>query len=277
MKKIAAITMARNDDFFLEKWIDYYGTQLGTENLYISLDGEDQNIPKNKGKATVTHCKRIPGQVVAAEKRRLAHLSEAAANLLETYDLVIGTDADEFLIVDPLCGKSLAEYLSKIKCCTSVSGLGLDVGQNTHIEQAIDGSLPFLSQRSFALVSSRYTKPVVISKPVRWGAGFHRVKNHNFRIDKNLYLLHFGCFDLKMLQDRFLDRDRMAAGWERHMKKRSKTITLVTNKKALDGNVFLPIARIIQTVIRPIYAWNKPSMGVWKLVVTIPERFRNIV
>jgi hypothetical protein len=40
---------------------------------------------------------------------------------------------------------------------------------------------------------------------------------------------------------------------------------------------FLPVARLIQTIFRPVYAWNKPSMGPWKLVVKLPERFKNLV
>ena len=269
--------MVRNDEFFLAKWLDYYGSLLGKENLYVYLDGTDQPVPPNAGNATVKHCERIPGQVVAAEKRRLTHLSNAAAELLKNYDLVIGTDADEFLIIDPKIKKSLPEYLSEIKCNPSVSGLGLDVGQKMNEENVIDGTLPFLTQRSYAVVASRYTKPVVISKPVQWGAGFHRIKKHNFRIDKNLYLLHFGCFDMKMLEDRYLDTDRMAAGWGRHIKKRTKIITLVTRKKALSSKIFFPVARIFQTIFRPVYAWNKPSMGPWKLVVKLPERFKNLV
>lgn len=278
MKKIAVITMARNDAFFLKHWIAYYGAQLGEENLYIYLDGSDQPIPPTAGKANVFHCERIPGQVVSAEKRRLGHLSKMAAELLQTYDLVIGVDADEFLVVDPTEGKTLREYLSEINFSLNptVSGLGLDVGQNTKMEFEFDENQSFLAQRNYALVSSRYTKPCVISKPVTWGSGFHRVKGHNFRIDKNLYLLHFGVFDLKMVEDRFKDKDRLAAGWERHMKKRARTITLVTEKKAKDGDKFLPIARKFQTFVRPIYALNKPSMGRWKLVVKIPERFKKI-
>ena len=101
MKRIAAITMARNDAFFLKHWIAYYGAQLGKENLYIYLDGSDQPVPPAAGAATVIHCERIQGQVVSAEKRRLTHLSNVAAELLQRYDLVIGTDADEFLVVDP--------------------------------------------------------------------------------------------------------------------------------------------------------------------------------
>ena len=44
MKRIAVLTMARNDDFFLRKWVEYYGRELGKENLYIYYDGEDQTI-----------------------------------------------------------------------------------------------------------------------------------------------------------------------------------------------------------------------------------------
>ena len=34
-RRIAAITMARNDDFFLNRWVRYYGEALGYEHLYI--------------------------------------------------------------------------------------------------------------------------------------------------------------------------------------------------------------------------------------------------
>ena len=50
-KKIAAITMARNDEFFLNRWIKYYGSLLGEENLYIYLDGLDQKNPSKAGKS----------------------------------------------------------------------------------------------------------------------------------------------------------------------------------------------------------------------------------
>lgn len=276
MKKIAAITMARNDAFFLRHWIAYYGSQLGEENLFVYLDGEDQPVPDNTGKATVIHCERIEGQVVAAEKRRLQHLSNAAAVLLKRYDLVIGTDADEFLVVDPKRNETLQSYLSGLEISTSVSGLGLDVGQRMGTEEAINEESSFLEQRKYAVLSSRYTKPVVVAKPVVWGSGFHRIKGHNFKIDRNLYLFHFGVFDYNMVMARFQDKDRMAAGWERHMKKRARTIQLVTNQKALNGDRTFRMARTIQTVCRPIFAWNKPSMGRLKLVVEIPEKFRRV-
>ncbi len=218
MKKIAALTMVRNDDFYLRKWVEYYGAQLGKENLYIFFDGTDQVIaPFCEGTHAVLH-EKIGTQVVSAEKGRLKFLSEQAANLLGSgYDLVIGVDADEFIVVDPKLGLSLPEYLSKARIGVSLSALGLDFGQKLGEEGDISDAQPFLRQRRYAQIGTRYTKPSVVAKPCVWGSGFHRIKGHGFRIGKDLFLLHFGYFDMKRLQDRFQDADRLSQGWGAHM------------------------------------------------------------
>ncbi len=277
MKRICALTMVRNDDFYLKKWTAYYGRELGEENLYIFLDGKDQPIPDWCPKAHIIAYDKIKGQVVEAEKGRLALLSQKAAELLESYDLVIGTDADEFLIVDPALGISLAEYLSSKDIKISLSGLGVDVGQNTKEETGIIENEPFLRQRHYARLSTRYSKPSVLAAPVVWGSGFHRIKGHNFHIAKYLYLFHFGYFDLGRIEARFNDKDRKEAGWSRHLAKRSKTIRLVTNKKAGEWNCRVNFARIVQNLVRPPYAWNKPAMFEMVVIVRIPERFQDIV
>ena len=276
-KKICALTMVRNDEFYLRKWIAYYGAELGNENLYVYLDGKDQEIPDWCPGVNVVACEKIPGQVVDAEKGRLSFLSHTAAELLQKYDLVIGTDADEFLIVDPALGLSLVDYLSQKKIRTSLSGLGVDVGQNTNEEGDIQTTSSFLSQRHYARLSTRYTKPSVLAEPVRWGSGFHRVKGHNFHIAKDLYLFHFGYFDLGRIQARFNDPSRRAAGWTKHLARRSKTIRQVTERKAHSWTPSVRFARTCQTIVRPPYAWNKPSMFEIVLIVRIPERFESIV
>lgn len=276
MKKICAITMARNDEFFLNKWIEYYGAQFGEENLYVFLDGEDQKLPAKAGKANIEKCSKVFRVVAKDDKRRIEFISSKARELFGRYDLVIGCDADEFLVVDPKTGKSLASYLSEadIKCC--LSGLGMDVGQKIGEEGNLSADKKFLRQRSYAYVCSRYTKPVVIARRGRWGSGFHRFKGHNFHIDPNLYLFHFGSSDAKILNSRFADKDRIKAGWARHLKKRFRPIRLVSTKKARGEN-FLKAARITQTLLRPVYAMNKPSMAFWRLVVKIPERFKDVL
>lgn len=271
LKKIAAITMARNDEFFLSHWIKYYGDEIGTENLYIYLDGTDQVTPKNAGAA---HIKKLPHTDMpraAGDKYRIGLMNDLARELLKSYDIVIGCDCDEFLIVDTNTNKTLAEYLSGIKIKNTVSGLGLDVGQNMNCESTLDASAPILPQREYALLSTRYTKPVVKNAPVDWGSGFHSISGHNFHIDKNLYLLHFGAVDMQMLEQKAAAR---GADWLNHLRRRGNgTINAVTTLPARDEK-WLRRARILQTFARPIYALDKPGMFGLKRVVKIPSRFK---
>lgn len=270
-KRIAAITMARNDTFFLSRWIEYYGHEIGTENLYIYLDGTDQDIPENAGAAHITKLPHTDMSRSAGDKYRIGKMSDLASELFKKYDIVIGCDCDEFLIVDPALNTSLAEYLSNTKFHTTLSGLGLDVGQHLTHEKPLDPSKPFLSQRAYALLSTRYTKPVIINRPVRWGSGFHSINGHNFHIDPNLYLLHFGAVDMDMLVAKAASR---GPDWVNHLKRRGNgTINDVTNRPA-HGERWLRIARVMQRIFRPIYAWDKPGMLGIKRVVKIPNRFQ---
>ena len=107
LKKIAAITMARNDEFFLTRWIKYYGDAIGTENLYIYLDGLDQKVPKNVGAA---HIKKLPHTDMPrtiGDKYRIGLMNKLSNELLNQYDIIIGCDCDEFLIVDPATKKNI--------------------------------------------------------------------------------------------------------------------------------------------------------------------------
>ena len=277
MKKIAVLTMARNDENFLRKWVEYYSALLGEENLFIYMDGLDQHAPTNAGQKAVhvQLCPHPQSGVVDFEKYRLGFLSDRAAELFAAgYEIVIGVDADEFLAVDPAVGKSLPQYLDGLKIDGSVSALGLDVGHIKTQEAPFDWSRPFLQQRSRARVFSRYTKPSVLGAPLRWGSGFHRIKGKNFHIDPNLYLFHYGCFDYDFLMAKARDTDWITS--ERHMKKRFKTIDLVTKKKCTpNADRTFRIARFVQSILRPVYAWNKP--GHFSRVVLIPERFKTLM
>ncbi len=269
--RIAAITMARNDEFFLSRWIKYYGEQIGTENLYIYLDGLDQVAPKNADRANITKLPHKDEDRQRGDKTRILLLSALATKLFhDGYDIVIGCDCDEFLVVDPDTGMNLSQYLSSHRTTfTSASGLGMDVGMDLNSESPLDMRAPFLTQRKYALMSTRYTKPVVLFRPATWGSGFHSVKGHNFHIDKNLYLLHFGSVDMNMIKNKIGDR---TPSWATHLKKRARTIDIIT--KSRQRNMSHRLARVMQTFLRPIYDLNKPAMLGLKWVTTIPERFK---
>lgn len=270
--------MVRNDDFFLRKWVEYYGSELGKENLYIYYDGEDQPVADFcRGANAFVHPK-IGTQVVAAEKGRMKFLSERAAELFSKgYDLVIGVDADEYIVVDPKQGIGLRDFLSRQSIDVCLSPLGLDFGQKLGEEGDLSLDATFLSQRHFAQIGTRYTKPSIIAQPCRWGSGFHRVKGHNFHIAKDLYLMHFGYADSKILEERLGDADRVAQGWKNHIYKRSRTIRYATEKKARCFDRWTRLARTCQTWCRPPYALNKPAMFELRIVVKIPDRFQNVL
>lgn len=277
MLRIAAITTVRNDAFFLAQWLRYYGRHLGPRSLYVVLDGLDQPEPQAGQGATFIPMPHVPRPIVAADRMRARRLSHLAAALFHSYDMVIGTDVDEFLAVDPRLGVGLADYLSGLRVPGSVSGLGLDVLQHPDAEGPLDPARPILSQRGHAIVSDRYTKPVVLNRPLRWGSGLHRIKGRNFRIDPNLFLLHLGNVDIALAARKSDDADRIGAGWAAHLGRRQALHDKLRHARPIPGDDRFASARRRMALLRPPYAWNKPGVLGRDDVITLPERFREIL
>ena len=279
MKRIAALTMVRSDNDFLRKWVEYYSAAFGPDNLYVWFDGLDQTVPDFCSDVHTARIEHVSADVHVGDRRRAAFLSERASELFsDGYELVVGTDVDEFLVVDPSLGLSLAEFLSSVRTSLpSISGLGVDVGQRLPQEGRIDWSSPFLTQRSYAKLSTRYSKATVLCRPVAWGSGFHRTRRGNFHIVKDLFLFHFGCVDIDRIKSKMSDSDLTQEGWSRHLAKRAGTIRLVSGHRAHGWERSVSMARRVQNMVRPPYAWNKPAMFELRLVVKIPSRFCSVV
>jgi hypothetical protein len=276
-KNIGVVSMVRNDQFFISKWVDYYGTQIGHENLFLILDGHDQDFPGNGKPINVIRIPREKQNRASGDRNRIKVISNFVRALFQRYDLVIAHDIDELLVVDPDKSPGLYDYLQHPVRYASLSALGLDVGQNLDSEPPIDPSRPFLQQRSYAHVSARYTKAVVAARPVKWGAGFHRVRHRNFHIDPNLYLFHFGMVDYEVSRTKSEDQSLINAGWQGHLDRRNELFDLIRKKTPVDGDSFFNQARRRESLFRPIFALNKPGMLIEKPVIRIPERFRDIV
>mgnify|MGYP000535880931 CR=1 FL=1 len=276
-KKIAAITTVRNDTIFLERWVQYYGDQFGDKNIYVFIDGHDQSVPESAKKANIIFLPHIPLNRAAGDRRRAKIMSDFARGLFQLFDIVIATDVDEFLAVDPNTNQSLTEYLSTKNNYSSLSGLGLDVGQHLKLEQPIDLNLPFLSQRNFAHLFSRYTKPSIAFKPITWGSGMHRIKGKNFHIDPNLYLFHFGMIDYQLSTGKTSDSGQLNNNWAKHLSRREQLFKIISEAKAIAGDDYFAQARHYQTWHRPLYALNKPGVIPGNPVIEIPERFKKII
>lgn len=272
------MTMVRHDNFFLSRWVAYYGAHLGKKNLFVYFDGEDQELPEDcKGVNLIIRQHRdMP--VADGDRDRARFLSqEAAKRFEEGYQRVIGTDVDEFLVVDPALEMDLPEFLSQDFTGYSLSGLGVDVGQHLELEKVIDSNVGFLLQREYGFLNPRYTKTSVLLRPAVWGSGFHRVKGKNFTIAPGLYLFHFGSVDFERLRLRSDKAELISNGWSHHLMKRGRTIRIVSSHNAADWDRMIDKVRKMQQFCRPVFAWNKPTLFGRKVVVKIPGRFSGIV
>ena len=277
IKLIAAISMVRNDSFFADKWISYYGKHLGFENLYLFIDGMDQPLPKQASKINCFQIQHQNLNRTEGDRHRAKKISEFACKLYPKYHSVLAMDIDEFLIVDPKISFSLKTYLQQDFKSASCSALGLDVGQHPKLEKAIDLKSPFLSQRKFAKISDRYTKPIVSFKPIKWGAGFHRIKGKNYKIDSNLFLFHFGLVDLKSAQKKSDITELSSQGWRGHLNRRFELFKTMENETAQDGDFLFDKARDFLNRKRKWYSWNKPAPLKGRSLIIIPKRFQTLV
>lgn len=285
--------MVRKDDFFLRKWVEYYSASLGRENLYIYFDGTDQTVPGFCEGCNVVVKERLLGKtgggkkgrlaVARGDKARITFLNSEAKKLFERYDAVIGTDVDEFLIVDPALEMTLPQFLAKTHRehpgWSSVSGLGFDIVQHTALEKEIDPAIPFLSQRGHCISSSRYTKTNVLFRPVEWGSGFHRVEGHNFHIAKGLYMFHFGLVDRMHILRRIAAANLVAEGWGKHLDKRERTYIRVASEPAPRpwSESLVESYRRTQQRLRKFFAWNKPTNLCNGNVLKLDARFSGLL
>lgn len=275
MTRIAALTSLRNDPGFLPRWIAYYGGQLGAENLFVILDGHDQPMPDAPG-VNLIRMPYTPRSRTRGDKARAARATGLAHALLTGFDLVIGTDVDEFLIPDPRTGQGLAAFLAAHPARSSLSALGLDVAQHRGAEPPLDPARPVLEQRRLAKISDRYTKASVLSRPLHWGSGQHRVRGRSYHIMPELYLFHFGSADAGALAARAGDADRQAEGWAGHQARRTALLSEIETATPEDFDSRVPQARALLQRRRRWPAWNKPAPLRDRSVVEIPRRFAPI-
>ncbi len=190
------LTMAKNEGRMLRRWADYYGRQIGYENLLV-LDDESDD-----GSTAGLPCRVHPLPDVdglSFERRRMLVVNAAAAALLGSHDWVGFCDVDEFLVADPTRYDGLADLLSQRSGVPALGGHALNVLQVPNHEPAIDPERPVLSQRRCAVFVPSMCKPTFKSQDVPWGLASHGIRAP-FEIDRDLFLIHLKFHDLDELR-----------------------------------------------------------------------------
>lgn len=204
---VAALTMVRNERAMLPRWVNHYAAQCGgAEHLLViddnSTDGSTDDLP--------CPVVRIPPLTKGHfEPSRLSLLSKFAAGLLEAYDAVIFTDADEFLLAEPEKYPTLVDLVADRPDDPVLGAMGLNLVHHLGVETTLDPGLPLLAQRKLAKFIPLMCKPAIKRVNAPWTAASHGVKGTPYRIDPDLYMFHA----------KFSDRDalRAAADHRRQM------------------------------------------------------------
>ncbi len=190
--RVCAITMVADETEMLPLWLDYYGRELGHDNLFVlddnSTDGSTDDLP-----CSVLRLPPAPWKRKWSKARR-GIINGLARGLLEVYDTVIFVDADEFLLPDPAKYDGLADYLSRGPDQEVIAGVGVDLLHDAAHEPPIDLSSRVLTQRSLVKIEPGMCKPAVKRVPEPWLAGGHGIRA-DFRVDPDLLLLHLKYYD----------------------------------------------------------------------------------
>ncbi len=188
MKKIAVLTDASSAAFFFPLWHRYYAGLFGAAALnvvtYAGMKEQFAAFPL----ANVW-------EVNAAydDGPRAAVMSDFVAILLQTHDVVIRCDVDEFLVPDLTLYAGLRDFIER-NTLPYVTARGVDVVE-------VDGEAPldfeqpiFGTQRRFGVFSSALNKTCLTSVPLRWAPGFHGASE--LPVFSGLYLLHLKFADI---------------------------------------------------------------------------------
>ena len=208
----AAITMAYQDHFFLDRWVRHYGAQFGRQHLYILSHGGDPEHARIAEGCNIITLPRDP-TMFRLDRRRWSFLSQFSNGMLRYYNWLFVGDVDEIVIVDPDIAPDLTSYMqAKVGKDTprSLCPLGIELIHNPALEpEPIAPDATILSRRRNFRVNANYSKPGVIRREVAFTIGGH-ANNHLPRaLDPHLYLIHLRFFDYDITCARLGQRREM--------------------------------------------------------------------
>ncbi|MEZ5715931.1 MAG: hypothetical protein R3D85_12635 [Paracoccaceae bacterium] len=190
--KVAAVTMVREDLFFLRAWLRHYGEVLGRENCYIVNHGRGTDVADL---ATGCNIIGIPGDAHKNfDMKRWRLLNNIVMGLRSYYDHVIVGDVDELVAVDPERGQTLLEYLWDAPIRRVLTPLGLEVIHRIDLEpEAIADRI--LGPRRHVRLAPHYSKPCVVSVGTKIARGGHYTQYEKLVAPDDLYLFHLKFCD----------------------------------------------------------------------------------
>lgn len=202
---MAAITMVRGDHFFLRRWLDYYGKQLGREHLYILNHGGDAGIAAMAEGANVIYLPYDESRF-SWNQRRWQMLSEFTTAFTRHYNWVLCGDVDEIVAVDPDVAGSLPEYIGRFaegEAPRVITPFAIELVHNPRLEpEALSDDAGILARRRIFRLNANYAKPCITRNRITFAPGGHFASEKVPFLDPHLYLFHLRFVDFAMTHDR---------------------------------------------------------------------------
>ncbi|MBW4708686.1 glycosyltransferase family 2 protein [Roseobacter sp. YSTF-M11] len=293
MKKVAAVTMVRDDLFFLRAWLRHYGEMLGRENCTIVNHGHGPEVAELAAGCNVIG---IPGDPHKNfDMKRWGLLNGLLDGLRRYYDHVVVGDVDELVIVDPETGLNLPEFLDKTPTGRVLTPLGLEVIHRIDLEmEPITDRI--LGPRRHVRPAPHYSKPCIVSAPARLSRGGHYAQYGELHAPEPLYLLHlkycdFGTFTQVMNQRNAMtaqvkaDPKKAAIGrhWFAETRGEDRAIfEAFAELEMIDGFNMKPLRRRMHRTWAPrdergvqgYYHFKRPD---YSTQYVLPERFSGVI
>jgi pimeloyl-ACP methyl ester carboxylesterase len=230
-KTMGAMTMVGGDHFFLKRWVEYYGAQLGRENLYILSHGGDPAHKEIAAGCNVIYLPQDPTRY-CFNQRRWQMISLVTTAFTQYYNWFLAGDVDEIVAVDPAVHHSLPDYISRFdpkQAPKVITPFAIEMVHNPTLEKApLTTEETILSKRRIFRLNANYAKPCISRTRVTFAPGGHFANHDKLFLDPHLYLFHLRFIDHDMTADRLATRraqrtiqsgalaetERAATGWD---------------------------------------------------------------
>lgn len=198
MQTVAAVTMVRDDAFFLRAWLRHYGAMFGRQNCYVINHGYGAEVAELAAGCNLIG---IPGDPHKNfDVKRWSLLNNLFGGLRRYYRHVIVGDVDELIVVDPQSGVNLLEWLEKAPIDRVYTPVGLEVIHRVDLEpEPADAHI--LGPRRHVRLAPHYSKPQIISTPAKLSRGGHFAQYSKLHTPDDLYLMHLKFADFGAYQD----------------------------------------------------------------------------
>lgn len=192
MQTVAALTMVRDDAFFLSAWLRHYGGLFGRENCYVVNHGRGEEVARMAEGCNVIG---IPGDPHKNfDMKRWRMLNNVVMGLRCYYTHVIVGDVDELVVLDPEAGTDLKTWLAGQPNDRVLTPLGLEVIHRPELEPDPVGDR-IIGPRRHVRPAPHYSKPCVVSVGTKIARGGHFTQYDKLHTPDPLYLLHLKFCD----------------------------------------------------------------------------------